>query len=314
MTSIRECAPARPRRSTAPILAASLLLLAAVPPLAAQIRQAPPPPTAVKPPIDPSKMLQLPKPDLLIESVTIADNLLSNPVRPSTVANLVVRNAGPADAVFPAGSVIFRAEPAPGGATFQAMNAPGPYTIAAGSSVTLSTSVPDLCAPAQPATVSFVVDPAGAVTESNETNNRKAVASVYPFSKGDMTPLGMRMWSLTETGSDAGPIPGSAPADLNLDFENTGTLAVILCPGVTLMRETETPLSTKKGFREVKYTGSTYKLFMPGATMSVVLKGAFQPGDLPPGTYTWKVMLNPDGRIAEASKTNDGASAVIQIK
>jgi len=96
-------------------------------------------------------------------------------------------------------------------------------------------------------------------------------------------------------GNDQGPIAGSAPADLTLTVDNSGQGTILLCPGVTLVRETQSPSAATRGLLDVRFTGSAMKLFRPGETLSFSIKGAFQPGDIPPGTYTWKVLVNPTG-------------------
>lgn len=285
------------------------LLLAT--PLAAQVRQPPPP---VSPVLNPGlrKELPLALPDLVITSVSVKDLPIPSP---STTAEVVVQNKGSAPVTFPAGSVLVRTEAGQsGGITFQPMTAPGDYTIAPGEARSLTLTVGDPCSAGKAGKVTFLVDPDGKVRESNETNNAFVLSSVGSFTTGDLVALGMALTSKAPnmgTEKNPGSIPAGYAADLEVTVRNGGSGYALLCP-TPLFRETQSPVSGKYGLRSAAGSSSA-KAMQAGAVMVFKLSGAYAAGDLPPGSYPWAVLVNPDGRMPETSAANNAASGGVTV-
>ena len=289
---------------------AGLLLAAAS--AGAQVRQTIPP---VQQRLElEKKVLQQLLPDLVITGVVVKD---LTPV-PATNALVTVENKGTAAATFPAGSTLVRAEaPQSGGTTFQPMTTPTDYTVGAGQARTFTLSL-DPCKFGKPSKVSFSVDPDNKVRELNETNNMFVIASVAPFATGDLQVHGeaVKLHSTAPRyGIDKDPanVPAGYPASLEVTIFNAGSGPALLCAGAAFFRETQSPVSSKYGLRTVP-VGVNSKLLLPGNTIIVTLSNAYAAGDLPPGSYTWSVLVNPDGQMPEASAANNAASTVVKIQ
>jgi hypothetical protein len=290
-----------------------LLVLGSALPGAAQIRQAPPP---VKRP-EPGKIQPLPAGpvgDLVITAVTVQDVPIPTP---STTARVTVQNKGAAAVTFPAGSVLARGDAAQaGGIAFQPMTTPVDYEIATGQSTVLTLTVGDPCAAGKAGTVTFRADPDNKVRESDEGNNSSTVNGVGSFVTGDLQAAGVYLETTAPGGNDkdTGGVPAGYPAALSVTFRNVGTGPVLLCPGVALWRETASPVSSKYGLRTTKNEGTAVKVYPPGVTMISKLAGAYATGDLPPGSYTWSVLVNPDGGMRETSSANNAATTTVKIR
>jgi hypothetical protein len=285
--------------------------------LTAQIKPPPKPPAPIitAPPIAPG--------DLVIDAVTVTD--VSTPP-PRTLATVTVRNAGARDVTFPAGSVLLRGDAAQSGSIgFQPLSTPTPYTIAAGASVQLTMTVGDVCAAGRPGPVTFRVDPDGMVPERNESNNSRSLPTVGSFANADLQAPDL---SLEQAGSPPPPHPGmqqgvsaGSVGDLVVIIVNMGSGEGVLCPGLVLWREVESPVASKYGLRAVNTPGSVTVIAprqdpnrMAVHAYGARLAGAYQPGDLPPATYTWKVMVNPSGQLHETNTGNNVSTGYAVIK
>ncbi len=299
----------RRARSTALRLVPILALAAAAAPAAAQVRTVPQ--TPPNPNLPRRELPQAPLGDLVITAVTVKDNLPS----PVTVALVTVQNKGGAPVTFPAGSVLVRGDAAgSGGIAIPAMKTPGEYTIDAGASKQLTLSLGDVCAAGKPGAVTFKVDPDGKVRESNEANNSFQVSNVTPFATGDLVAISAGLKSTAPSyGStkDEGTPAGYA-ANLEVLIKSGGSGPALVCPGEVMFKETASPLSGKYGLRTAKFGGPA-KLLNPGTTTIWSIPSAFAAGDLPPGSYSWSVQVNPDGKTPETSKGNNAATAQVSI-
>jgi hypothetical protein len=251
---------------------------------------------------------------LVIQSVKVRDIELP---APATIALMSVKNLGPASTVFPAGSVIARGDATQrGGIAFSALTTPTEFTIAAGESRELTLSVGDVCAAGNPGAVNFRIDPANVVRETDDRNNAMLV-QVSSFASGDLTPAEVRM---SNHGEKSDSISSSLPAAEIVICRVGGTGPILLCPGVTLWRETASPVSSKYGLREVKNMSGKPIIHNPRSYserqsyLESSIPGALQPGDLPPGTFTWSIMMNPDGKIREINSSNNAVTSQITVK
>ena len=280
-------------------------------PADAQIRQ-PPPPTAVKP-VEPIRQIPLLKSDVIIQSVKVTDQQSPSPI---TLALVTVKNQGQADAVFPAGSVLARGDASQaGGLAFQNLTTPAEFLIAAGSLKYLTLTVGDVCSAGKPGPVTFRIDPDNVVAESNETNNAQALQA-SSFSSGDLRPTGVGLVNPPRAGQEYPWVDARYPADEYLNYVNEGTGPVLWCPGQALWRETASPLSGKYGLRELKNTGTKIELLQPTGMgrYNSKIPGAFQPADLPPGTYNITAVMNPDGRMRESNTSNSTVTSPTTVK
>lgn len=261
------------------------------------------------------KAIQQLLPDLVITGVVVRD-LTSNP---ATNALVTVENKGTDAATFPAGSTLVRASAQSGGVTFQPMTTPIDYTIdvGVGQAKTLTLSL-DPCKSGKPSKVSFSVDPDNKVRELNETNNMFVIDSVAPYATGDLQALSIALRS-NAPGNALGDakvatyVPAGYPASMEVGIFSAGSGPALLCAGATLFRETQSPVSTKYGLRTFT-VGANSKLLQSGTRVIEVMSNAYAVGDLPPGGYTWAVLVNPNGQMPEASAANNAASTVVTIK
>jgi len=155
------------------ILPSFILLAAMVAPAAGQVTT--PLPTVSTVPGAPltREVPRLPAGYLIIQSVKINDSMVP---APATIATVMVMNLGPADIIFPAGSVLVRGDAAQqGGVFFPALTTSTEFAIAAGTSKTLMLSVGDVCAAGNPGLVTFLVDPAKVIWETNDENDGMSV-------------------------------------------------------------------------------------------------------------------------------------------
>jgi hypothetical protein len=233
---------------------------------------------------------------------------------PSLVAQLTVQNTGSVQVVMPTGSVLARGDAAqPGGIAFPPLVATANYAIAAGASRTISLPL-DPCAAGKAGAVTFRVDPDNRVPETSESNNSFTLPAVNDFGDGDVVPTAVDLVTQHVLGGQSAHpdgIPSAYPADLWVSVSiSPPDKWVLWCPGVALWRETESPLSGKYGLRELRNLGSAPIRIMVGTS---ILKNAFAPGDLTPGRYTWKVLLNPDGQIRETNTGNNAFTARVLV-
>ena len=194
---------------------------------------------------------------------------------------------------------------------FLPLTTPTEFTIPVGKTSELSVRVADICAKLPTGTVTFTVDPTGRVAEANESNNARAVASVGSFAKGDLQPMQMVIRSQY---GDPNVILPSEVGRLDVYARNTSAAPLLLCPGAVLFKETTSPLASTKGLRELRYSATAPKLLKPDEDIIFSLANALMPGDLPPGTYAWKVLVNPNGDIRETSAANNALGAQVTVK
>ncbi len=305
-----------PSSTTVPVQVArvvgllGLLVLGTALPGRAQIKQQPPPQRPV------ARITPLPAGpvgDLVITAVSLRDVPIPTPV---TTAEVTIQNKGAAPVTFPAGSVLARGDAGQaGGIAFPAMTTPADYVIAAGESKILTLSAGDPCAAGKSGTVTFRVDPDNKVRESDESNNSSTVYGAGSFAAGDLQAAGVSLETTAPAyGQDKlpGTAPAGYPANLAVTVRNAGTGPVLLCPGVVFWRESASPVAGKYGLRTVKY--GSVKLMQPGAVLVSTLATAYAAGDLPPASYTWSVLVNPDGALRETSSANNAATTVVKIR
>ncbi len=288
--------------------------------LTAQIKPPlkPPAPIIIAPPIAPG--------DLVIDAVTVTD--VGTPT-PRTLAAVTVRNAGARDVTFPAGSVLLRGDAAQSGSIgFQPLGTPTPYTIAAGASVQLTMTVGDVCTAGKPGPVTFRIDPDAVVPEGNESNNTRSLPTVGSFANADLQALNPGLLQAGSPppsgylGGGQSSVSAGSVGDLAVIIVNMGPGEALLCPGLVLWREVESPVAGKYGLRAVNTPGSVTAIApRQGGTAPLgarlyrtTLAGAYQPGDLPPATYTWKVMANPNGQLRETNTGNNTSTGSAIIK
>jgi hypothetical protein len=300
-------------RSVRRVLHSFVLLAAIAAPAAGQvIPTRPPVPSVPGGPLQ-RELPRLPTDDLIIQSVNVKDVVAP---APATIALVTIKNQGSADIVFPAGSVLARGDAArPGGINFPALTTPTEFMIAAGASKQLTLSVGDVCAAGHPGSVTFRVDPANVIREMDEGNNAMSV-QVSSFASGDLRPVIMVMENGPSVGeSEKRSIQSSYPATEIILYQNVGSGPILHCPGVTLWRETASPVSSKYGLRDVKNTSGKAIIVLPGmGGIESKIPGALQPGDLPPGTFTWSILMNPDGKIRETIPSNNAITTQIIVK
>ncbi len=309
-------------------LAARTLLLAGLGLAAgggAQAQIAPRPTPIVKPaPTLTRELATLPAPDLVIDKVQIAQ-VPNVPLR--AVAYVTVRNAGSANAVFPAGGVVVSGAAASGGLRFPNLVAQAEFVLAPGQSQVLVLHSQDPCTAGWgPAPVTFQVNPQGAVQEPQRGNNSSTLAPpVADLATSDLVASGLRIVYGTD------PRDNRSPAQLlAVTVKNNGSGPALLCPGMTLVRQTASPLAAKYGLQSVAFNqpapappdpptsvnnpGAVRQAdYVPPTSNIVILPGAttefrmlaYKPGDLQPGVYEWKAKVNPDGTAREASTGNN---------
>lgn len=309
MAPLSASALVRRARITALHLVPILALAAAAAPVSAQVR--PVPQTPVNPNLPRRELPSAPAGDLVITAVTVKDNMPS----PGTVALVTIQNKGPAAVTFPAGSVLARGDAGgAGGVAFAALTTPADYTVDAGASKQLTLSVGDVCAAGKAGAVTFKVDPDGKVRESNEANNSFPVSNVAPYATGDLAAISAGLKSTAPsygTDKDQGIAAGYA-ANLEVMIRSGGSGPALICPGEVMFKETASPVSGKYGLRTAKFGGPA-KLLNPGTTTIWSIPSAMAAGDLPPGSYSWAVQVNPEDRTPETSKSNNTASAQVPI-
>jgi hypothetical protein len=252
--------------------------------------------------------------DLVITTVSVAGSFIPTP---SIIAQVWVKNAGAVPVTVPTGSVLVRGDAAqPGGIAFAPLVATADFTLAPGQTKPLSLTL-DPCAAGKAGAVNFRVDPDNRVRESDKSNNTFTVSSVTTFADADLVPTFVDLFTQGPTGSGSGPnkpgTPSAYPANLVVSINlSPASGRLVWCPGVALWRETQSPLSGKYGLRTLKNEGSTPIVLGPQA--GGALQNAFAAGDLTPGQYTWKVLVNPDGKIRETNTGNNAITATITIK
>jgi hypothetical protein len=301
--SFSACDPlSKVGRSVRRLLPSLVLLAAIAAPALGQVIT----PRPTVPGIPPKHELpRLPMGDLVIQSVNINDAVVP---APATIAKVSVMNKGPADIVFPAGSMLVRGDAAqPGGIAFPALTTPTEFMIASGASKDLTLSVGDVCTAGNPGPVTFRVDPANVVRETDDGNNAISV-QVSSFASGDLRAVSV----LVEIPNASGDVRRTAyPATESVKYVNEGPGPILFCPGVTLWRETASPVSSKYGLREIKNTSGKAIVYNPSNNnypFQSEIPGALQPGDLPPGRYTWSIVMNPDGKIRETRSSNNAVT------
>jgi len=269
-------------------------------------------------------------PDLAIEQVQFAESIHSE-LGPMATAFVTIRNRGALDALLPAGAALVSGA-APGGLRFSDA-VPGALTIKAGETRVVQLRSLDVCSGGWGrAPVTFTVDPAKRVPESNRANNAATnVPTVTDLSAADLV-----IQSLTLK-SGAGKSGGAL--DLHVMVRNAGTAPAVLCPAVPLLRETQTPVSGKYGLQTLTYAATATPappsgnvnvggsdtlrntdvlvqpigiVILPGGTRDLVLTAAYRPGDVAAGMYTWQVLVNPDGRVPEQNRGNNSFAAQLQ--
>ncbi len=273
----------------------------------------------VKPPPPPLKreLPQVPRPDLAIASIDFQEVLQGTPV---IIAKLNIRNQGTADAVL-VGAIASAGIPGkPDAAPFTGGHTQASGTLKPGEVrqigmtlglclVQASNLVPvDLVSPVQ-----FVVDPGNSVAESNEDNN--TLTATLPLSI-TAAALFVRYVRLR---SPQGPAP-SPPndsagwsylaSDLVIHVQNTGKGPALWCPNRMLLREASTPVAARHPLHSViNQTGQP--IFIPaGQAYVATLPNAVYQNELAPGSYTWRLQLNPQHGIVGTSPAEPSAHVV----
>lgn len=294
-------------------------------PLAAQVTQRPLP-------LEKARLLPAAQAqgDLVITGVTVWDN--QNGV-PRTVATVRFKNAGSAPISVPSSSVLFRGDPVrSGGVTFPPVGGFG-FTLAPGEEKSLPLDA-SVCAGAKAGAVTFRIDPENSVREANEGNNSFAVPSASSFGNADIQVAEAWMEAYPAAWVNSGP--GSGPmnpknvvplnewANLVVSFRNQGTAPLLLCPNAVILAETQSPVSSKHGLRTftvprpdpwngAPWNTSAAVRVAPGQTFTFSLPQALLAAELPLGTYTWAIKLNPSGQINETSSANNTATTSVKV-
>jgi hypothetical protein len=126
--------------------------------------------------------------------------------------------------------------------------------------------------------------------------------------------------------------------DLHVTVKNSGSTPALMCPGMTLIRETATPVSSKYGLQTLTFSQPSPAapqpspttnqqnarlewdltplmrnlVIAPGESYSDFVLRACGHDDLQPGVYEWKVAVNPDGAIQEPNRANNEGVAQLQ--
>lgn len=311
-------------RGAAGLAGVLVLACACALPLRAQVTQPPP----VLQPKQPPRMIQVPQGplgDLVILGVTVTDNQsMATGSVAGVTAQVRIRNSGAAPIVFPPGKAFIRTN----AIAFQGVNTNRTDTIQVGEEETVS--VPgDPCAAR--GAVTFKIDPENLVPEASETNNSFTVP-VKPYATGDM--VADAVWleaqspasKLTNPPTQVAPpnvVPIQYSADLVVSFKNPGPGLLLVCPDAPAgFRETQSPVSGRHGLRTWRFPVPDNLVppperpvrYRPGNNIIMMrIVDAFLPGELQPGTYTWSALLNPEGRINEASSANNALTATFKV-
>ena len=302
--------------------------------VAAQVSPTPSPMTKQAPTVR-KELPTLAAPDLVIDRAQIAPHITPDALLADGF--VTVRNAGSLAAAFHKGAVVVSGTATDRrGMHFANMRATQDFTLQPGETVTAVMRTLDACgAGFNGSPVTFLADPQGTVAEKQRGNNSSAVTpSVTDPAAADLVVSAMRI----AFGTD--PRDHRSPAYLLVvTVKNTGAGPALLCPGMTLVRQTATPVSAKYGLQSVVYGQPTtppsvpplptnpdpadhrlefdhmppqYNIvILPGATRDFSLL-ACKIGDLQPGIYEWKVRVNPDAAARESNLGNDEGTAQLQ--
>jgi hypothetical protein len=274
-------------------------------------------------------------PDLVIDRAQIAPRINQDALLAD--AFVTIRNAGSLDAVFHKGAVVVSGAAADAhGMRFANALAGEDFTLKQGETQTAVLRTVDACGGGFNASpVTFRADPQGLVPERQRGNNTSAVTpAVADPAAADLVVSSMRL----QWGTD--PRDNRSPAFLLVvTVKNSGAGPALFCPGMTLVRQTATPVSAKYGLQNAFYGQPTTPpavpplptdpvpgdhrleidhmppqynvVILPGATHDFNLL-ACKTGDLPPGIYEWKAKVNPDGAARESNLGNNEGTAQLQ--
>jgi probable HAF family extracellular repeat protein len=242
---------------------------------------------------------QVDYPDLRITSVTTS---IASPTWPDEFDfNITVRNGGtlPASITYPSLVV-------DGGAHSNYVYPPyqSTWTLAAGAAQTFSAKATMLAMQPGTKTAVFTVDPFHRVTESDETNNSFSLSfTVAPqvIVPGQQPDLVIDSYSLRSAQPKV-----HERLFMDVVVSNVGTTTATMPSGLrklSIRKDDGTSISAGWG-------ASTLTI-APGATGTTYLN--FEPYSLAPGTLRFILKVDPDGQVAELSKTNNELSGQMTV-
>ena len=263
------------------------------------------------------------KRELALPQASLADLVITNiaVIQDGTgaiVAQLQIKNIGQAPVTIPVGTVIARGDVQGGSVTFPSKTVDYGFALFPGTSFSIGVPSSGWCPGGKPGSVTFRVNPDNALAESDKSNNAFVLPATSLY--GDISsavvwlesqrfpPVGIS--GLIEPGM-RNTLPLGAGADIIVGFTNPGPGFVVVCPGTTLLRDVQSPLSGMYGLKSYKYPfGITVR---PGEGTTVKLQGAVGAFMLNTGSYPWQFLLNPEGTIVESSAANNAASVTVRV-
>jgi len=305
--------PDRPARGPAASLTGVLALTCALAlPLVAQVMQKPV--VVPKPPIRSIQPPQAPAGDLVIVKVTLDQYTLG--------AYLAITNAGTAPVSVPGGSIIARGDPVQaGGIAFSSIAVQDGLSLSPGAGYQAHLYTTGWCPAGKPGAVTFRVNPDNTLGETDKTNNSFTlpaasligdIQSPEVWLESQRFPLDGITGLISPTQRNT--LPRGFPADIVVSFHNPGPGYVVVCPGVALLRDVQSPLSAIYGLKTYNYPNVNFSSnAYPGGDIRVKLKSAVGPVILSPGSYTWQFLLNPQGAIAESNAGNNTVTATVTV-
>ncbi len=305
--------PDRPPHGPAASLTGVLALTCALAlPLRAQVTQKPV--VEPKPPIRGIQVPQAPAGDLVIVKVTLDPHELA--------AYLDITNTGTAPVSVPAGSIIARGDPVQAGRiAFSAAKVQDGFSLFPRSGYRAHLYTTGWCPAGKPGAVTLRVNPDNTLGETDKTNNGFTLPAASLI--GDIQ--GAEVWLESQrfppdgiTGlippAQRNTLPRGFPADIVVSFHNPGPGYVVVCPGVALLRDVQSPLSGIYGLKTYNYPNVNFSSdAYPGGGTLIKLKSAVGPVVLSPGSYTWQFLLNPQGAIAESNAANNTVTATVTV-
>jgi hypothetical protein len=267
-----------------------------------------------KPPLRGIQVPQAPAGDLVIVKVTLDQHELG--------AYLNITNTGTAPVSVPAGSIVARGDPVQaGGVAFSSLKVQDGFSLFPNSGYQAHLYTTGWCPAGKPGAVTLRVNPDNTLAESDRTNNGFTLPAASLI--GDIQ--GAEVWLESQrfppdgiTGlippAQRNTLPRGFPADIVVSFHNPGPGYVVVCPGVALLRDVQSPLSGIYGLKTYNYPNVNFSSnAYPGGGSLIKLKSAVGPVVLSPGSYTWQFLLNPQGAIAESNAGNNTVTATVTV-
>lgn len=270
----------------------------------------PPQPPASRPPLEKSPLPALTA-DLYIKRIDFVGPPFG--LGATGHATLTIGNAGNAPADIPAGTVLVKAESRPGGLTYRPLDPTYAQSILPAGETMVGFDVREYCSAGfLPDTVTFTLDPGGKIAERKDNNVVKAVPNAADVRKADLVVSAMKFSYPTLA---KGP---TDPLDLVVTIKNVGTGPALLACALSaiatdgLYKEVESPVSGKYGLRPFQ-SPDLPRTIEPGKTYNATLRNAYRLVDLTPGSYVWKVQIDPLGHILETDKGNNMGTTTVTI-